>query len=479
VPNNLFKVNILLNSIILTLYKLIMNSKLTHNGYSVPNNSKTLADIKKDLVVKPFALPDYDFNNKPFPVYRRSEKFIYLPKYYGIEKYGQPKITNEREGHNISIEFKGTLRETQLSISKNVIETLNTKGSTVLSIPCGSGKTILGLYIASKIAKKTLVIVHKEFLLNQWIERIHQFLPTARVGRIQQNIIDIEDKDIVIAMLQSITVRKEGYPTETFDSFGITLIDECHRICSKTFSKALFQISTSKMLGLSATPDRKDGLSKVLCWFLGEFTVPNIQKDELSPEIRTVVAEYINPPTITYNMLGKVNLPGLVTSISLDPTRNLQIIKEIIESNKQGRYILVLSERRQQCTDLLNLLPNNVSGGLYVGGMKSADLDISNTKDVVFATYSMANEGYDNSRLDTLIMATGRSDIEQACGRILRKKNLNTPLIIDFQDEIEGLCGQAKKRECYYRKKKYKFLNGKKNNKDKTDDMKTFMFLED
>jgi len=612
-----------------------MESKIGHRGYAIPYNQAHYELIKKELTVKPFVLPDYDFNNKPFPVYRKSEKWIYLPKFYGIEKYGIPSVKEERNGDDINLKFKGSLKDVQKPVVDKVINTLNKNDATVLSLTTGFGKTVVGLYTVSKIKKKTLIIVHKEFLLNQWIERIKQFLPDARIGRIQQNVIDVENKDIVIAMLQSITVRKVSYPKETFDSFGYVISDECikynqlvvtedgpkkighlynlwknndklplvmsynekldtfeykqityawekekkellkikygsgsidctdnhliltpsgykeagklkigdlikckydlnyerssigtvkikyiqpilnegrgyngkvydievqdnhnfvlatgiknnsgpivhncHRICSRNFSKALFQIATKKMLGLSATPDRKDGLTKVLTWFLGDITTIESNKTELKPEIKLIQAEYTkdSEPVPSYNMMGKINLPNLVTQISLDKTRNQQILAEIIMYNKEKRRILVLTERRQQCSDLLDLLPSGISGGLYVGGMKNELLEISNTKDVIFATYAMAQEGYDNSVLVTLIFATGRSDVVQACGRILRRVNPNIPLIIDFQDSLEGLGGQAKKRERYYRKKKYKILNKPE---PKTQKIQKFMFIED
>ena len=90
-----------------------------------------------------------------------------------------------------------------------------------LDIPCGFGKTAMGIYIACKLKKKCLVIVHKGFLLNQWIERIEEFAPDARIGRIQGQIIDIEDKDIVIGMLQLLSMK--DYPSTMFDSFGRSL----------------------------------------------------------------------------------------------------------------------------------------------------------------------------------------------------------------------------------------------------------------
>jgi superfamily II DNA or RNA helicase len=115
---------------------------------------------------------------------------------------------------------------------------------------------------------KTLVIVHKEFLLNQWIERIHQFLPTARVGKIQGSTVDVDNKDIVIGMLQSLSMK--DYPADTFTSFGLMVIDEVHHISSEVFSCALFKVVTKYTMGLSATMNRKDGTTKVFKMFLGD-----------------------------------------------------------------------------------------------------------------------------------------------------------------------------------------------------------------
>jgi type I site-specific restriction endonuclease len=94
--------------------------------------------------------------------------------------------------------------------------------------------------IKSKIKKKTLVVVHKSFLLNQWKERINQFLPNANVGLIQGPIIDVENKDIVIGMLQ--TLYSRTFDSSIYSQFGFTIIDEVHRIGSEQFSKALFKL---------------------------------------------------------------------------------------------------------------------------------------------------------------------------------------------------------------------------------------------
>ena len=113
-----------------------------------------------------------------------------------------------------------------------------------------------------------MIIVHKEFLLRQWKERIEQFLPDARVGRIQGPTVDIEDKDIVIGMLQSLSMK--DYDINLFQCFGLTIIDEVHHISAEVFSRVLFKVVTKYYLGLSATMKRTDGLTKVIKMFLGD-----------------------------------------------------------------------------------------------------------------------------------------------------------------------------------------------------------------
>ena len=137
----------------------------------------------------------------------------------------------------------------------------------ILEVPCGRGKTIMALKIISLLQKKTLVIVHKEFLMNQWIERIDEFLPGTKIGKIQGPVFDVEEKDIVIGMLQ--TLYDRALPENAFDCFGLTIVDEVHRIGSEQFSKTLLRVASPNMLGISATVDRKDKLTKVLYMFIG------------------------------------------------------------------------------------------------------------------------------------------------------------------------------------------------------------------
>jgi superfamily II DNA or RNA helicase len=122
--------------------------------------------------------------------------------------------------------------------------------------------------------------------MNQWIERIQQFLPKARIGKIQGPIVDIDDKDIVIGMLQSLSMKE--YPVSLFDSFGLTIIDEVHHISSEVFSNTLFKLVTKYMLGLSATMNRKDGTTHVFKMFLGDVIFKGKRDEERKVTVRAI-----------------------------------------------------------------------------------------------------------------------------------------------------------------------------------------------
>lgn len=215
--------------------KKVIKTILTHRGYAIVKKNFGFKDInrtKKELTVSPYVNENYAAKATPFPVYLESDKKLFLPKHYGFETFGDPdKIKDIAKGLDIDLEFVGELRKDQqepiLAFMKSCESgSLSSKSKGgIITVGCGQGKTVMGLYLIGALKKKTLIIVHKEFLINQWKERIEQFLPDARVGVIQSSKVEIRNKDIVIGMLQSISMRE--YPWETFDDFGFTIVDEC------------------------------------------------------------------------------------------------------------------------------------------------------------------------------------------------------------------------------------------------------------
>lgn len=314
--------------------------------------------------------------------------------------------------------------------------------------------TTMALWLVSQIKKKTLIVVHKQFLLDQWKERIEQFLPNTSIGIIKQNFLEVNN-DIVLCMLQTLLSR--DYPKGTFDSFGLTIYDEVHHLGAKHFSNVFYKLGTKLNLGLSATPIRSDGLTKVIEWFLGSTITNKIMSEIESPVIKIIDCEYSSEIVPKFNHKGSLNTQNLLNQLVLDPKRNNMIMDEIILQHSIGRKIIVLSGRRGHLYTLNELIKKkspSIKTGLYLGGMSNEELEKSNKQDVIFGTYNMVAEAYDNPSLDTLIMASGISSVQQSIGRILRRKNKMRPLVIDFTD-TEFLGGQAKRRLVYYKKNEY------------------------
>ena len=422
---------------------------------------KTLNKLRDELTVKPFN--KFVENVESYKVYEENIKKMYLPKIYGIQKLGMPEGHKVPNGDDIDIEFCGSIRENQKAPIEASLKTLQDSGGGILVLPCGYGKTCIGLYLISEIKKKTLVICHKEFLVEQWKERINVFLPEARVGIIQGQKFDIEDKDIVIGMLQSLSMKE--YELDSFDSINFLIIDECHHISSRVFSRALRRLNCDYHLGLSATPKRADGLMKVLNWHIGDifFSVSNKEDNKQKRDVK-VIQYTLNSDNVYHyqellNYQKRPNVVGMISNVISFKKRNNLIIEKLLELVKDKRNILVLSERRGHLIELSEFLKKEGfdDWAFYLGGMKAKDLKLAEVRQVILGTYQMCSEGYDNSNLDTLVMTTSKGDVEQSVGRILRKKVYDIePLVVDFVDNFSAFRNQGKKREAFYKKKKYK-----------------------
>lgn len=450
-----------------------INTYLGQKGYTILKNEISVKQqyfIRTQLTIKPYVPGSPLTNTKTFPAFRESDKKIYVPRYYGEKLFGPPKETKISEGTNIQIEFNGSLRDYQEEIVSSYMNKVGSKenGGGLIEIGCGKGKTVCALNIISKIKKKTLVIVHKEFLMNQWIERIVQYLPSAKVGKIQGQIIDIDNKDIVIGMLQSLSMK--DYPSSIFDSFGLTIIDEVHHISSEVFSCALFKLVTKYMLGLSATMNRKDGTTKVFKMFLGDVIYKDIEKTSYDVIIRGIT--YINNNDDEYNeteydFRGNPALSKMISKITNYNKRTefiLTILQDMLKENPK-QQIMMISQYKNILKYLYDAIKhrNIAQVGYYVGGMKEQALKQSETKQVVLSTYSMAAEGLDIKSLTTLFMVTPMTNIEQSVGRILRQKHEFNPIVVDIIDTHDNFQKQWTKRKRFYKSYNYKIIQTNSN----------------
>jgi superfamily II DNA or RNA helicase len=440
-----------------------INTYLGQKGYTIPKNELTIEQQKQircDLSIKPFTVGEFG-DHKSFPAYRESNNKFYVPHYYGIEKFGVPKQYKISEGTNIDLEFSGKLRESQEEPVDTYIKHVHNMkyGGGLLELPCAAGKTVLSLNIISRLKKKTFIIVHKEFLMNQWIERIQQFLPKARIGKIQGQIIDIEDKDIVIGMLQSLSMKE--YPSSLFESFGLTIVDEVHHISSEVFSNSLFKIVTKYMLGLSATMNRKDGTSYVFKMFLGDVVFKG-KRDEGRNVVVRAIEYQVDDDDFNEVKLDYRGKPAYSTMISklCEYNRRSEFILKVLSdmfSENINQQVMILAHNKNLLKYLHDAIKhrNIATVGYYIGGMKEAALKETEGKKVVIATYAMAAEALDIKTLTTLIMATPKTDIEQSVGRILREKHSN-PIVVDIVDSHDLFKNQWRKRKTFYKKENYK-----------------------
>jgi intein/homing endonuclease len=318
--------------------------------------------------------------------------------------------------------------------------------------------TVMALKIVEQIKKKTLILVHKEFLMNQWIERIEEFLPGARVGKIQASVCDCEDKDIVIGMIQ--TMYNKVFPQEVYSQFGLTIIDEVHRIGSEEFSKTLLKTITPCMLGISATVERKDKLTNLLYMFIGPKVHSLCRKQEDVVNVRGI--EYITADTefntVEYDYRGNTKFSTMISKLSNFGPRSdfvVRVVHDLLIENPKGQ-VMVLCHNRCLLTYLYESITNKgiCTVGYYVGGMKQTALEETETKQIVLATYAMAAEALDIKTLSMLVMASPKTDITQSVGRILRVKHDN-PVIVDIVDSHELFQRQWLQRKRFYKKSNY------------------------
>lgn len=378
---------------------------------------------------------------------------LWVPRFFGICTFGPPEKVLLRQGEEMTVPFEGTLNEAQRNAYDATMSKLLSMGGAVLVRKPGGGKTVLGIYVACQLKRRTLVVCHTSALVAQWEERIRQFAPSATVGRIQQKKT-LVDADFVVAMMQSLCLR--DYGETTLDGFGLTIMDEAHHVPAKTYMTVTKKIKSEYVLALTATPDRKDGLQYLLHYGFGD--VSHVDPGE--------ALEKVTVHSVTYSRgeqrirtRGRdkiVDVPSMITDLAKDDKRTLFIAQQMKPLYSEGRCIIVLSDRILLLDKLcefaqkLGVLPEDIA--YFVGSRTTeADRERAKTRRVILATYHEAREGLDIQRLDTAIFATPIGDARQAVGRIQRGGADKMPaVLIDVVDPYSCFRGMAAKRGRWY-----------------------------
>lgn len=434
---------------------------LTSRGYAIRKDILSEAEQKRlraDLLMTPKTLARGAGGPPPFPIYMESSTRFYLPRAWALERFGAPDqdLVNAGAALPESVTFAGNPYDYQTDIINTFVDV---GANGLLCVPCGKGKTFMAINIAVRLGRRFLIVVDKEFLLNQWKGELERFATGLRIGILQADKAQVAaaDYDCTICMIQTLCSR--DYPEGFFADYGFTIFDECHHLGAAHFSRALQKIQTRYLLGLSATPTREDGMTKVFEAFLGQ-PVYWEKTREADPSVTVRAVHYkSSDPTWTdapTDWKGEVVLARLLSKIVESSDRTALILDILADLCREPtRQILVLSERKVLLEAIERDLPATVRQGYYIGGMKE-EVRERNAREaqVLLATYSMASDALNIKTLNAVILASPRKRVEQSTGRILRQRpeeRTLAPVIVDIIDVHDMYQGMWRKRAAYYK----------------------------
>ena len=349
-------------------------------------------------------------------------------------------------------------------------EMFNAKYGILKSKP-GSGKTQMGIALIKGLRRRALWLCHTQDLLKQSMDRAKQYIDPETIGTITEGKVNI-GIGVTFATVQTMANLEL---TQYRDYWDVVIVDECHRVSSSAttftrYEKVLNHLAARHKYGLSATPERSDGLIKATFALLGNvaYEVPDsaVADRTMGVKIRPVETDF----DITDECLnddGTINYVKLIEALTTDKERNDLIAQTIMEN--EGHSCLILSDRLEQLRSIMLRLPSEMlKEATYIDGKMQSKkakaereqaLEDMRTgkKKYLFASYSLAKEGMDIPRLDRLFLASPckfSAIITQAVGRVQRTfEGKETPMVYDFVDVNVGFCKGAYKKRCTsYRK---------------------------
>jgi superfamily II DNA or RNA helicase len=383
---------------------------------------------------------------------------------------------NERvSGKKIKTKFTGQLRNDQKTSVRNMMK----HDMGVLCAPTAFGKTVTAAAMIARRKVSTLILVHRTELLTQWKERMATFLdlPKELPGALGGGKNKLSG-EIDIAVMQSLSKREEIH--EILDSYGQIIIDECHHISAFSFETILKQAKAKFILGLTATPVRRDGHHPIIFMQCGPIRHTAAQPKNLPTELE-VWPQYIPAPNCPHD----AEIQDVFKALVNDVKRTEKIARDIVNAYQEGRKVLVLTERTEHLSLLQTCLAEAVPTCYVLHGRLSkkqraatfnslSELDEKAPR-VLLATGRFIGEGFDHPPLDTLVLAmpiSWKGTLQQYAGRLHREHSEKRDVRI--YDYIE--CDQPKlarmwdKRERGYRAMGYKVCLQKLKQEDQKSD---------
>ena len=347
-----------------------------------------------------------------------------------FEAHGiKTEIRDERfAGNSIDVEFSGQLRASQ----QDAVSMIAKHDEGILCAPTAFGKTAVAAWLIAARKVNTLVLVHRQQLLDQWHARLAMFLnlPAKSIGQVGGGKSE-RSACVDIAIIQS-THDKEGVK-DFVAEYGQVIVDECHHLSAFTFEQVMKQVKAKYILGLTATPERKDGHHPIIYMQCGpsRFKLSARSMTASTPfehEVISRLTEFCLPPEQV-----DATIQELYAALANDSARNELIIADLVRAVEDGRSPLLLSGRTDHLKYFETMLAGKVDnvfvlrGGMGKKQRRSVAEAIAavpeGTPRVILATGSYIGEGFDDARLDTLFLAmpiSWKGTLQQYVGRLHR-----------------------------------------------------------
>jgi len=443
--------------------KLVNHDRLGYRISSKYSDQFYYQQIKKFLTV---SSQDYYTKKIVYNEYfYETEKALLIPRLFPIEKYFDKNSIEQQEiWHSQKIKIKSSVTPRNKIQEDSINHLLNTP-NCLLQLDPGSGKTVIAIDVMCKLKYKTIIIVHRDSLMEQWHDRLKQFsdISEDKIGVLNTQSYDyvLKNSDIILSTVQAFNAilrnkkHERNFQSKLYHSgIGLMISDEVHTtVGAPTFSRASLFIPCHRTIGLSATPDREDGTFKIMKYHLGEVFISQYASGTMDAEVNVIMANFD---------LLKNRERWLFWEGQFQYSRYYQILKnskiflklmDIVINTivDQNRHAVIMGERIKLFEKLTKIY-KDYDCFIFKSGVKNDVL----TKKLIFTTPGKMRDGIDAPWKDTLIMTSPINNISQATGRIVRSyEGKPKPLVIDFVDT-----GIFNIRESF-RRKRLPFYNKK------------------
>lgn len=424
----------------------------------LPKKHFSEAGLKAALTFD-YGSPTYGEGVTTFEVYQETPTHVGVPRHFltraSLERFLSSKNLKYEDNRpkvfdKLDIRSKVILDklDASLTVQRDAVGALTDDG--ILSLACGIGKTPVALHHwATNFRTPLVVLADNTSILEHWEEMIRLFVEPANlpIGKVYDGKSEW-DRPVVLASVQSVYRAAAKLPADIRRKFGLAIIDEIHKVAAPVYSRVA-PLFTGRRLGLTATPERSDGLEEVYQFHYGPvrfkylrqplaprfyFYTPKSSKDLMAkPQFRNAIM----------NWRGELNIQKVWTALARHDARTKEIADLIKELQAQGRRVLVISQRKQLLQNLNNIIP---PAGLIISATPlTTRTKVLANASVVLGIMGIAKEGLDAPTLDTLVICEPFKDdklFQQITGRILRDHpEKGDPKVVIVQDDLGNGAG--------------------------------------